>query len=306
MLKLGKARPLAPRSSLLAANTACRTGPFGVAKQTTSGHKPPRQFLRKSQGRSVVPSDKSSRIAAAILGFFIATGLAVGGYFISNTIYRGKLASNTVTVKGFAERDVKADLALWTISYSVTGGNLPELYSQSGKNEETLLSFLTQKGFKKDSINSGDLQVNDLLANQFRQNGVSEANRYILRNTLTVRSTDVGLVDQSTHTLNDLVRQGIVLTQNRVDFQFTKLNDIKAAMLRDATQNARTAAQQFANDAGSNVGSIENANQGLFSIVSRDSAAAQDPNGGPVFGQQQSTVDKIVRVVVTLTYYLDK
>lgn len=253
-----------------------------------------------------MPSDKSSRIAAAILGFFIATGLAVGGYFISNTIYRGKLASNTVTVKGFAERDVKADLALWTISYSVTGGNLPELYSQSGKNEETLLSFLTQKGFKKDSINSGDLQVNDLLANQFRQNGVSEANRYILRNTLTVRSTDVGLVDQSTHTLNDLVRQGIVLTQNRVDFQFTKLNDIKAAMLRDATQNARTAAQQFANDAGSNVGSIQNANQGLFSIVSRDSAAAQDPNGGLVFGQQQSTVDKIVRVVVTLTYYLDK
>ncbi|MGI8841513.1 MAG: SIMPL domain-containing protein [Caulobacteraceae bacterium] len=98
----------------------------------------------------------------------------------------------------------------------------------------------------------------------------------------------------------------MTLTQNQADFEFTRLTDIKAPMLKDATTNARAAAQQFANDAGAQVGSIQSANQGLFSINSRDAAAGTpadneySPSGGA------STIDKRVRVVVTLTYYLER
>ena len=97
-----------------------------------------------------------------------------------------------------------------------------------------------------------------------------------------------------------------MLTANSVNYQFTKLNDIKAPMLRDATQNARGAAQQFANDAGSKVGSIQSANQGFFSVDSRDSNAAQASGGEGYTPPQHSTIDKKVRVVVTLTYYLER
>lgn len=249
--------------------------------------------------------NRNGAIAAAILGLLVCLGLAIAGYFISTTFYKGRLASNTVTVKGFAERDVKADLALWQISYSITGGNLGNLYAQSSTNESVLTGLLTQKGFKKEEIKSGALQVSDLLANQYRSNNVSEAQRYIISNSITVRSNNVSLVDQTTHALNDLVKQGIVLTGNTVNYQFTKLNDIKAPMLRDATQNARSAAQQFANDAGSKVGSIQSANQGFFSVDSRDSNAAQNPGEG-YSPPQPSTIDKKVRVVVTLTYYLER
>lgn len=245
--------------------------------------------------------------AAAILGLLVALGLAVAGYFVSETLYKGKLASNTVTVKGFAERDVKADLALWQISFSITGGNLPQLYAQSSGNENTLIAFLTQKGIKRDEIKTGSLDIEDLLANQYRSNNIGADQRYVLKDTITVRSNDVALVDRNIRALNDLVKQGIVLTANNADFQFTKLNDIKADMLRAATKNARDAAQQFANDADSRVGSIQSANQGFFSVDSRDSAAAQNPNGGEGYTPpQQSTIDKKVRVVVTLTYYLEK
>jgi uncharacterized protein len=249
---------------------------------------------------------KNRIAAAAVAGLLMALGLAVAGYFVSTTVYKGRLASNTVTVKGFAERDVKADLALWQISYSMTGGNPAQLYAQSSANEKTLVAFLIQKGFGKADIKPGNLQLEDLLANQYRANGVTADQRYILKDTISVRSNDVARVDGATRDLNDLIKQGIVLTANSVDFQFTKLNDIKAAMLRDATKNARDAAQQFANDADSTVGSIQSANQGFFSVDSRDSAAAQSPNGGEGAGPQQSTIDKKVRVVVTLTYYLEK
>jgi hypothetical protein len=250
-------------------------------------------------------SEKNTNVAAAILGALMAVGLAAAGYFVSTTLYKGKLASNTVTVKGFDERDVKADLALWQISYSITGGNLADLYSQSSNDENTLVGFLIQKGFKRADISPGDLQITDLLANQFRPNGVSPDKRYILKNAITVRSNNVTLVDQTTHALNDLIKQGIVLTSNSVDFQFTRLNE--APRLHAATQNARGAAQQFANDADSTVGSIQSANQGFFSVNSRDSVAGQDSDGGQNYASPQpSTIDKKVRVVVTLTYYLER
>ena len=249
--------------------------------------------------------EKNRLPAAAVLGLLVALGLAVAGYFVSETLYKGKLASNTVTVKGFAERDVKADLALWQISFSITGGNLSLLYAQASGNENTLTNFLVQKGFQRTEIKTGSLDIEDLFANQYRSNNISADQRYILKDTITVRAINVERVDQTIRALNDVVKQGIVLTANTADFQFTKLNDIKADMLRAATKNARDAAQQFANDADSKVGSIQSANQGFFSVDSRDSAAAQNPSGGEG-APQQSTIDKKVRVVVTLTYYLEK
>jgi hypothetical protein len=251
--------------------------------------------------------DEKNRLpAAAVLGLLVAIGLAVAGYFVSDTLYKGRAASNTVTVKGFAERDVKADLALWQFSYALTGGDLAQLYARSSENEKTLTDFLVQKGFSKAEIKPGSVQLEDLLANQYRTNNIPADKRYILRNTIAVRSTAVERVESTQRALNDLIRQGIVLTGNSVDFQFTRLNDIKAAMLRDATKNARDAAQQFANDAGSRVGSIQSATQGFFSIGARDSAAQGTGGEGGYVPPQASSIDKKVRVVVTLTYYLDR
>lgn len=250
------------------------------------------------------------KVAAAILGLSMAVGLAGAGYFISTTVYKGRLASNTVTVKGFAERDVRADLALWQISYSITGGKLDDVYARSHANEETLVAFLVQKGFRGEDIKPGNLNLTDLQANPYRPKDASDRARYILNENISVRSNDVDLVERTMRELNDLIKQGIVLIVNNADYQFTKLNDIKTPMLREATQNARDAAQQFANDAGSKVGSIQSANQGFFSIVSRD-AVAQTADSDPGFAYQQgmvsrSAIDKKVRVVATLTYYLER
>lgn len=254
-----------------------------------------------------VMPEKSKILAAAILGLLVAVGLALAGYFTSTTIYKGRYASNVVTVKGFSERDVKADVALWQIGFALTGANPAGLYSQSSADENTLVAFLMRKGFKKQDIKTGNMDLADHLANQYGAVKMPESQRYVLTDTITVRSNDVALVDETKHALSDLIKQGIVLTTNSVDFEFTRLNDIKAPMLRDATQNARDAAQQFANDSGVKVGSIQSADQQPFTVVSRDSAAAHNPDNGTVdYNPQQSTIEKKARVVVTLTYYLER
>lgn len=246
--------------------------------------------------------DNSKAIAAAIFGALVALGLIIAGYFVSNTLYKAKFASNVVTVRGFAERDAKADLGTWQFSFSVTGDVLPEVYAKVSDSEKTVRNFLTGKGLKAEDISTGKINVTDLLADQYRSTPVTTG-RYILKNTITVRTVQVDLIDTASRDLNNLIQQGIVLASNNVDYQFTKLNDVKTDMLREATQNARAAAQQFANDAGSKVGAIQSASQGYFSVQSRDQ---QNDSSEGSSVERTSTIDKKVRVVVTLTYYLDR
>ena len=89
-----------------------------------------------------------------------------------------------------------------------------------------------------------------------------------------------------------LVREGVLLSPSyeyRTEFLFTGLDAIKPEMIAAATADARNAAQQFAEDSGSQVGQIRQATQGYFSIEDLDSYTPQT---------------KRVRVVTTVDYSL--
>ena len=76
-----------------------------------------------------------------------------------------------------------------------------------------------------------------------------------------------------------------------MEFRYEGLNEIKPSMIEEATRNAREVAEKFAKDSGSNLGKIKTANQGTFTIEDRDS---------------NTPYVKKVRVVTSVTYYLDK
>src|SRR3546814_8940667 len=59
------------------------------------------------------------------------------------------------------------------------------------------------------------------------------------------------------------------------EFDYTKLNDIKPALIAEATANARESAAQFAEDSGSRLGGIRSANQGVVTINDRDQGSPQ-------------------------------
>jgi hypothetical protein len=105
-----------------------------------------------------------------------------------------------------------------------------------------------------------------------------------------------------------LVQQGIVLNGDRgqgLAYKFTGLNSIKPDMITEATRNARAAAVRFASDSGSSVGSIRQANQGIFSILPAHSGGDTSENGA--YGSSaDSSLMKTVRVVTSVDYYLEK
>mgnify|MGYP006063831617 FL=1 len=88
----------------------------------------------------------------------IAGGIAAAGFFIGNTLYKSRVALNTVTVKGLAERRVDADQARWKISYTVQDKNkdrIPELYSRAEEDKTKIVSYLKNGGILSDEISLG-------------------------------------------------------------------------------------------------------------------------------------------------------
>jgi hypothetical protein len=219
----------------------------------------------------------------------LAVGLISGGYLLGDGLKRAKAADRSVTVRGLAEKDVTADLATWSISYSANGFDLPTVRNEINANTEQLKAYFTSLGFKP-----ADLTPVGAGVNQYMNNGV---NNITITQRMLLRTTDIARAEKAVAQQFDLVRRGVTLQEGSgMKYSFTKLNDVKPSMVADATKDARAAAEQFARDSGASVGGIKSATQGYFSIDARDGENGDGSSDTPY---------KKVRVVTTVDFYLN-
>jgi hypothetical protein len=237
---------------------------------------------------------ENSKFNIIIVAVLIAAGLALSGYFIGQTMYNAKVAINTATVKGLAERVVESDRADWMIIYSVNSTHkedIPQLYTQAEKNQKIIIDLLLDNGIKNEEITIGTIDYDYIAYRDENQKVVDEQHR--LKGDIQVSTQNIHLIANVRQKVNKLLADGISVTSSNPTYRFTKLNDIKPEMLEIATKNARVAANEFAKNAGTSVGRIYSAQQGNFSI--------QD------LGQDYSDtneIKKVVRVITTITFYL--
>lgn len=229
---------------------------------------------------------KESILSAVVLGLCIA----IAGVSIGMGFYKGRARDRYVTVKGLAERDVNADLAIWPISFNVAENDLNALQKGIDTNRETVRQFLLDAGFKAEDLSLSPPKIRDTQSEMRGEGATKSPYRYIAQATVTTRTRNVGLVKKTMEESGKLVERGVVpASSSPTEFLFTGLNEIKPAMIEEATRNAREAAEQFAKDSESRVGKIRNASQGFFSIEDRD---------------RNSPDLKKIRVVTTVEYYL--
>lgn len=196
----------------------------------------------------------------------------------------------TVTVRGLAERDVPADMAIWPLTFSVGSNDLSQLQTDIMSKIAIVKAYLQEKGLSEADYTIKSADITDNSVNPW----LTEKGRYtyLAKQVILVRSSNVEAVMAAQASSLDLAGKGIAVSQDydsMISFEFTKLNDIKPEMIAEATQNAREVAEQFARDSHSKVGKISQATQGYFTIEN----AAQ--------GLEQV---KHVRVVTSIVYLL--
>ena len=230
--------------------------------------------------------------AAAVLGLLLAVGLAALGYLLADGLLRFRALDRTVSVKGLAEREVPADIAIWPIKFSEPGNDLEALYARLQHDGELVRGFLRAAGFDDKEISASAPAMVDRKAQGYGNTNLIEF-RYSGTATVTVYTTQIDKVRAAMQHLAELGKQGVAIAGEeygaRTEYLFTGLNDIKPAMIEEATKAAREVAEKFAHDSASRLGKIRTASQGQFSISDRDS---------------NTPYIKKVRVVSTVEYYL--
>ena len=161
------------------------------------------------------------------------------------------------------------------------------------------MEFLASHEIAPELVEVQGLRVTDASANPYQAGPV--ANRFSVTQTVVVRSEDPRRVQAASQDVGRLVEAGVVLISGQEwgpggpTFIFRGLNGVKPDMIAEATARAREAAVEFARDSDSGLGGIRRANQGVFEILPRDPAPGIT---------QENRIEKTVRVVATVEYYL--
>ena len=230
---------------------------------------------------------------AVLLGAvaIFSMGLTTSGYVLGDGLRRAKMAERTVTVRGVSERDVTADLATWTVSFSDEGTTLAPVQASVDEKSRAVRAFFAKAGFKPDEISDTAISASQ----QYDKDRQQE--RVTVSRSIQLRSRDAMRVRAAYARQSELIRDGVPMSGSYVSYVFTGLNQLKPEMIAEANRNARRSAEQFARDSGAQVGRIKTASQGYFSVGARDGDTCEDCGSSGSGSPFQK-----VRVVTTIDY----
>ncbi|MEN3369075.1 MAG: uncharacterized protein V7609_1218 [Verrucomicrobiota bacterium] len=233
----------------------------------------------------------SSRISLVVSASLVALGLAAAGYFIGQGISERGAGRRIISVKGLSEREVPASVATWTIGYSATGNDLGEINKKLADSTKAVVAFLKDAGFGETDMAVQPPSLHDTSMDDREKDSPPPPERYRADQAVLLRTSKVDAIKPALASASNLMVSGVLLSgKSEPNYIFNQVNEIKPAMIQEATKNARIAAEQFSRDSQTTLGKLRNATQGWFQVENRDAATPER---------------KVVRVVVDVEYEIN-
>lgn len=237
------------------------------------------------------------RTAAALV---LVVGLFAIALYAGNVVRDVRGASRSVTVKGFAQRPIRSDFAIWSSSLTSRSREMPSAYEKIAADLARVLAFLGEAGIAREQISVSPVSIQT----RFRQGEqgyfTNEVDLYELGQTITLSSKDVARVEKVSKEVTGLIRDGVELASFPPSFYYTALDDLKIEMLGAASADARLRAREIAEKTGAKLGQLSWATQGVFQITP---AHSTEISGEGMY--DTSSIEKTVRAVVTVSFGLD-
>jgi hypothetical protein len=242
-------------------------------------------------------SERSVGFGAQLgLGVALALGLFGSSVYISKTIEKIKSSDHLIEVKGYSERKITSDTALWRGTLVVRGKDLAPAYQKLESDRKQVISFLESEGLKPDL---SPVMKDTLYAQTSHGINTNVLEGFVLRQGFSITSNDVQKIAALAIKIDQINAQGLEFESLDPRFFYSrdKLDTLKVELLGEATKNAKERADQFAKASTSTVGRLMSARQGIFQVTPENSTDLSDTGA-----YDTSTIDKVVKIVVTLSY----
>lgn len=231
------------------------------------------------------------------MGLFLAVAIVVAAYIGAAALKDVKQSDQTFTVKGYTERKITSDYAVWQLSHTSYALDQVTAYNNLELNKVKILNFLKKYGIEENDVSFKPVYLNVIfrLNEQGYMTNIREG--YSVSQTLEISSNDVNKISKIATESSELLKEGIEVNISSPQYYYTKIDDLKIEMLGDATKDAYNRAQEMASNSNSKVGTLRSAQQGVFQITPAMSTDVSDWGMNDV-----SSLEKSIKAVVTMQF----
>lgn len=241
--------------------------------------------------------------AIIVLGLLLAIGMASAAFILGVQAKRAVSGQQSISVKGLAEKPIKADSANWTLNIATSDLEQRGALDKLATERKVLEAFLVKQGLPKETW---EWQVENI-GDHYEEIFIKDTPRQIKKGydafqTVTVSTKDLAKITQANQAILQLRADNHPISAQPPNYLVSDLESIKMSLIADATKNARARATEFVKQDGVKVGVMKSANQGAFYILAKGGEAGDDSYGGVY---DKSTIEKVARVVVTIVYNIE-
>ncbi len=234
------------------------------------------------------------------LGLALGIALVVCTALATKTYISVKESQNYIQVKGYAEKAILSESGIWTGTINAANANAINAYKSLDEQKNSTLDLLKSEGYDPATIQWGTVhRIAIYKKSPDGQYTTNEIEKYELSQNVDVTSNEVQKLATLPAKINDLNLKGHDVSAGSVRFYYPsdKLDALKVSLLADASKSARERADQFAINSGNKIGRLLNARQGVFQVTAPNSSDISD------YGTYDtSSINKVVKIVVTMTY----
>lgn len=241
--------------------------------------------------------------ARVISSFFIGIAVVVAAVVLAASWNKTHVSHQTVTVTGHGQKDFQSDLIVWRATFSRQAPTLADANRLIRSDIGEVKHFFATHGIPEQEVAFASLKVRREYATVYNSQGNITGNEFkgfVLVQDVTVQSRDLMRVEEMTGSVGDIIEKGIEFSAQSPDYFFTKLQDLKIELLKQATADGLERAATIAGNAGSNVGNLRNAGMGVFQITGQNSN--EDYSWGGSFNTKSK--DKTASITVRLEFEL--
>lgn len=208
-----------------------------------------------------------------------------------------KAEPKALSVTGSARKAIQSDLIVWSAHVSADDPQLAAAYDALLQSRDKTLNYLKAQGIPDGAIKVGSIQTQARHERDARGNELDKITAYSLSQDIEVTSADVARVAAAARTITDLIKEGVLLESQPPRYLYTKLADLKIAMLADATKDATSRAQQIAVNSNARLGPIIDAKMGVMQI---NALHSDEVSGAGV--NDTSSYDKEITAIVSARF----
>ena len=196
----------------------------------------------------------------------------------------------TISVTGKAERNFTSEST-----------DLQSAYSELKGKQQAVASYLQSKSIPSEAIAYSSVSISRENESSYDESSGRTFYRfkgYSLTQTVTITSRNIEAIEAVSRQISELINNGIEIESGNPRYYYTKLNDLKVEMLKEASEDARNRASVIAEGSKSSLGGLTKSNMGVFQIVGQNSD--EDYSWGGSFNT--SSKEKTASITVSSTY----